>query len=104
MVTSWQAQRCPLPAFEHTYRAYVRAVEDGVAHRHAVNLELRSSIEPLRARRQAPSLFARHRRSHPRPENCKRSPARGAVTVTSPEPWAGGYDMQALTTTTNVVT
>ena len=47
-----QAQRWPLPALEQTHRAYVRAVDEGVARLQAVDTELRDllTIEPLRAR------------------------------------------------------
>jgi transposase len=47
-----QAQQWPLPALEQTHRAYVRAVDEAVARRQAVDLELRDllSLEPLRAR------------------------------------------------------
>ena len=47
-----QAQRWPLPALEHTHRAYVRAVDEGVARLQAVDLELRDclTVDPLRAR------------------------------------------------------
>ena len=47
-----QAQRWPVPALEQTHRAYVRAVDEGVARLHAVDLELRAflTLEPFRAR------------------------------------------------------
>ena len=48
--TEWlQAQRWPLPALEQTHRAYVRAVDEGVARLQAVDLELRDflTVEPL---------------------------------------------------------
>jgi transposase len=47
-----QAQRWPLAALEQTHRAYVRAVDEGVARLQAVDLELRDllTIEPLRSR------------------------------------------------------
>src|SRR4030095_2662627 len=47
-----QAQRWPLPALEQTHRAYVRAVDEGVARLQAVDTELRDllTIEPLRTR------------------------------------------------------
>ena len=47
-----QAQRWPLPALEHTHRAYVRAVDEGVARLQSVDLELREflTVAPLRAR------------------------------------------------------
>ena len=51
--TAWlQAQRWPLPALEHTHRAYIRAVDEAVARLHAVDLELRDlpTLEPLRSR------------------------------------------------------
>jgi hypothetical protein len=51
--TEWlQAQRWPLAALEQTHRAYVRAVDEGVARLQAVDLELRDflTVEPLRAR------------------------------------------------------
>jgi transposase len=51
--TEWlQAQRWPLTALEQTHRAYVRAVEEGVARLQAVDLELREFLtaEPLHAR------------------------------------------------------
>jgi transposase len=51
--TEWlQAQQWSLPALEQTHRAYVRAVDEAVARRHAVDLELRDllTLEPLRAR------------------------------------------------------
>src|SRR5687768_13960196 len=47
-----QAQRWPMPALEHTHRAYVRAVDEAVGRLESVNAELRDllTIEPLRAR------------------------------------------------------
>src|SRR4029434_6991572 len=36
-----QAQRWPLPALEHTHRAYVRAVDEGLGRLHSVDAELR---------------------------------------------------------------
>lgn len=51
--TAWlQAQRWPLPALEQTHRAYVRAVDEGVARLQAVDADLRDllTLEPLRAR------------------------------------------------------
>jgi transposase len=47
-----QAQRWPLPALEQTHRAYVRAVDEGVARLQAVDGELRDllTLEPLQAR------------------------------------------------------
>ena len=47
-----QTQRWPLPALEQTHRAYVRAVDEGIARLHAVDLELREflTLEPFRAR------------------------------------------------------
>jgi len=51
--TEWlQAQRWSLPALEQTHRAYVRAVDDGVARLQTVDLELRDflTVEPLRDR------------------------------------------------------
>ena len=47
-----QAQRWPLPALEQTHRAYVRAVDEGVARLHSVDQELRDllTLEPLRPR------------------------------------------------------
>jgi transposase len=47
-----QAQRWPLPALAQTHRAYVRAVDEGVARLQTVNLELRDflTVEPLRDR------------------------------------------------------
>lgn len=47
-----QAQRWPLPALEQTHRAYVRAVDEGVARLQTVDLELRDflTVDPLRAR------------------------------------------------------
>jgi transposase len=51
--TEWlQAQRWTLPALEQTHRAYVRAVDEGVARLQAVDRELRDllTLEPLRSR------------------------------------------------------
>jgi transposase len=47
-----QAQRWSLPALEQTHRAYVRAVDEGVARLQTVDTELRDllTLEPLRAR------------------------------------------------------
>ena len=47
-----QAQRWPLPALEQTHRAYVRAVDEGVARLQTLDLELRAflTVDPLRAR------------------------------------------------------
>src|SRR5204863_1001615 len=47
-----QAQRWPLAALEQTHRAYVRAVDEGVARLQAVDTELRDllTIDPLRSR------------------------------------------------------
>lgn len=47
-----QAQRWPLPALEQTHRAYVRAVDEGVARLQTVDLELREflTVDPLRVR------------------------------------------------------
>jgi transposase len=47
-----QAQRWPLPALAHTQRAYVRAVDEGVARLQAIDLELREflTVDPLRDR------------------------------------------------------
>jgi len=47
-----QAQRWPLPALEHTHRAYVRAVDEALARLHAVDQDLRDllTLEPLRPR------------------------------------------------------
>jgi transposase len=47
-----QAQQWPLPALDQTHRAYVRAVDEGVARLQTVDLELRDylTVDPLRAR------------------------------------------------------
>lgn len=47
-----QAQRWDRPALAHTHRAYVRAVEEGVAQLQTIDLELREflDLEPFRAR------------------------------------------------------
>jgi len=51
--TEWlQAQRWSLPALEQTHRNYVRAVDEGVARLHTIDLELRDylTVDPLRTR------------------------------------------------------
>jgi transposase len=47
-----QAQRWALPALEQAHRAYVRAVDEGVARLQTIDLELRDylTVEPLRPR------------------------------------------------------
>ena len=47
-----QAQRWAFPALEQTHRAYVRAVDEGVARLQTIDLELREflTVDPLRAR------------------------------------------------------
>jgi len=47
-----RAQTWPLPALDQTHRAYLRAVDEGLARLHAIEQDLRAliTLEPLRSR------------------------------------------------------